>query len=96
MSDFKDFRDDEDVDGYTEAYDALREERTDKRRRNTEASTRILIEKGIEFQSHNDGVHLVVGAFDFWPSTGLFMDRRTRGRGRGVFNLIKLLKKGSA
>ena len=83
------------LDDYTEAYDALRNERIEKRRRNTESSTRLLRDKGIEFQSHNDGVHLVAGSFDFWPSTGLFINRDTGKRGRGVFNLIKLLKKGS-
>ncbi len=83
------------LDGYTEAYDALKEERIDKRKRNTEASTRILRDEGIEFQSNNDGVHLVAGPFDFWPSTGLFINRDTGKRGRGVFNLVKLLKKGS-
>lgn len=41
--------------------------------------------------SNNGGIHLVIGDFDFWPSTGLFKNRKTGKKGRGVFNLIKVL-----
>ena len=79
-------------DGYTEAYDALRSERIEKRQKNTAAPTQILKDRGIEFKSYNKGAHLVIEDFDLWPSTGLFIHRITAKRGRGVFNLIKLLK----
>ncbi len=81
------------LDGYTEAYDALRQERLEKRRRNTESSTRILSDSGIEFRSYNNGAHLLVDEFDFWPSTGLFIDRQAGTRGRGVFNMIDIIRK---
>ena len=30
---------------------------------------------------------------DFWPSTGLFINLKTKRRGRGVFNIIKAIAK---
>lgn len=63
-----------------------------KRQENTKNSTQILVEKGIKFASKNNGIHLIVeDMFDFYPSTGLFMNRENGKRGRGVFNLIKFI-----
>ena len=81
-----------------EAYKALAEhnkvERQEKKRLNKARSTQILADKGIPFQSFNNGVHLVVGTFDFWPSTGKFISHVTGEKGRGVFKLIKKIKDG--
>lgn len=35
--------------------------------------------------------HYRVGDFDFWPSTGKFMNRKTKRLGRGVSRLLALL-----
>lgn len=35
----------------------------------------------------------MIGDFDFYPSTGLFRNRKTNKKGRGIFNLIKLINK---
>jgi hypothetical protein len=60
-----------------------------KRRSNTESSTSIIEGSGIPFESKNNGAHLIVaGRWDYWPSTGLFIDRETKKKGRGVFNLL--------
>tara|TARA_R110000824_G_C15230756_1_gene678521 strand:- start:9817 stop:10074 length:258 start_codon:yes stop_codon:yes gene_type:complete len=62
----------------------------ERRKSNTKNSTEILVEKGVNFVSKNNGIHLIVeNRFDFYPSTGLFMNRENGKRGRGVFNLIK-------
>ena len=67
----------------------------EKRAKNTASSTAILEREKIPFTSHNGGVHLVIcDAWDFWPSTGLFIERATGKKGRGVFNLLKLIRKG--
>jgi len=63
-----------------------------KKERNLEWSTNHLIELGIEFTSHNNGIHLKVkrpaGIVDFWPSTGRF--KHPNGSyGRGVKNMLK-------
>ncbi len=66
-----------------------------KRQSNMEKSTKILMDNGIRFHSRNGGIHLIVFGqvkeFDYWPSTGKFINRKTKKAGRGVFNLIKEL-----
>jgi len=70
-----------------------------KKARNLNFSTNLLFERGIEFESKNNGVHLIVtsdlGLIDFWPSTGKFKVRSQTKYGRGVKNLINLIKRGN-
>ena len=76
---------------------ALRQYQKDKRAKNTKASTEILAENRIEFESKNFGAHLIItgakGKIDFWPSTGKWRDRIGR-HGRGVIVLLERLKQG--
>jgi hypothetical protein len=76
-----------------EDFKALREIGRTKRQSNKEKSTELLKEHGIEFESRNDGVHLMIttpkGRVNFYPSTGLYNGALS---GRGVFNLIEELK----
>ena len=55
-------------------------------------STNLLKDKGIDFESKNGGVHLVVtgckGIYDFWPSTGKWKKRGTKKYKRGVHKLL--------
>ena len=64
-----------------------------KKQANKQFSTNLLIEQGINFESRNDGLHLVIrtrnGNINFFPSTGLFNGAL---KGRGVYNLLKELK----
>lgn len=64
-----------------------------RRRENKEKSTALLVERGVKFESRNDGLHLMIetakGRVNFYPSTGLFYGAI---EGRGVFNLLKELK----
>lgn len=67
-----------------------------KRAKNRAESTSLLQKEGIEFESRNDGAHLIIhhaklGHINFWPGTGKF--QTATGAGRGVFKLIKLVKK---
>ena len=80
----------------TEMWQADREESMRRRARNREGSAGILWQAGIAFDARNDGAHLIVHGpahtTDFWPGTGKYI-RRSDGRtGRGVRNLLKLLK----
>ena len=75
-----------------EVFSELKKHNKAKKRNNLEASTKMLEDAGIQLIKKNGGVHLIVdGAFDFWPSTGLFINRATQKQGRGVKNLIKAL-----
>lgn len=76
---------------YAEAFKALKEEGRKKRASNLANSLSILTAMGITFKLLSP-THVRVGAFDFWPSTGLFMNTKTKKRGRGVHNLIRLSK----
>lgn len=74
-------------------YDKFKQFKKDKRKSNTEWSTKYLIDNKIEFQSKNGGSHLVLKDYDFYPSTGLFIHKTTKEKFRGIKNLIKRLKK---
>lgn len=90
-------KDDDDTD-MGEQWRAYRAARQQKRRENMASSIAELQARGIPFVSNNGGVHLVVaGAWDFWPSTGLWMSRHPgqNGRkreGRGVLKLIARIR----
>lgn len=63
-----------------------------KKRKNLEWSTNKLKELGIDFESKNDGIHLVVkngaNVANFYPSTGRYMVHGGIWK-RGINNLIK-------
>ena len=75
-----------------EYWQDVNRDRKEKKQSNLEYNTNVLLEKGICFVSKNNGVHLIVeNAFDFYPSTGLFINRKTKKKGRGIKNLLKCL-----
>lgn len=78
----------------TAAWADYRKERSMKKRGNQAASTERLREAGIPFATYNGGVHLVVAdRVDFWPGTGLWIERGPAGvRGRGVQGLLQRMK----
>lgn len=77
-----------------QVWESERKYSQEKRARNRRRSSEILQEKGWRFETRNEGAHLIVeGRWDFWPGTGLFIDRKTKARKRGVFNLMKVLKR---
>lgn len=85
--------DDDVVAADVEFYRELKAERQQKRASNRQLSVEILKARKIPFVTNNGGVHLIVcERFDFWPGTGLFIDRTTRERGRGVHNLLKRIQ----
>lgn len=76
----------------------VRSYRQDKRAANRRSSTRLLRDAGFVIEEKNAGAHLVVrhgdDVVDFWPGTGLWIDRATPGeRRRGVFSLVDHLKR---
>lgn len=76
-----------------EVFNALRQGVKERRAKNTVSSTSILRVNKIPFESKNNGAHLIVegldgDVFDFWPSTGLFISRKTGLKRRGVRKLL--------
>ena len=78
----------------SETFKALKQHSQERRANNRDQSARLLQEAGIEFQERNAGAHLVCHIhgtiYDFWPGTGLFINRTTQRRGRGVRHLLTL------
>lgn len=73
----------------------MQEESKQRRASNRERSASLLDSEGVKYLTKNAGAHLIVEGrdetVDFWPGTGLFITRRTKKRGRGVRNLLKVL-----
>lgn len=69
-----------------------RRQQRDKRASNRENSPQLLKSKGIPHSVHNDGAHIKIpagsGHIDFWPGTGLWIDRVSGKTDRGVFKLV--------
>lgn len=73
------------------------QESKERRAKNRASSAEILKANNVEFESKNDGAHLVIRlpdrVIDFWPGTGTFIDRKHNKNERGVFNLIKKIQR---
>lgn len=74
-----------------ELFEAYKEAKKDKKAANVESSLALLRARNIEHQVCNWANHhtFVANRYDFWPSTGLWRDRKSGRTGRGVLNLIK-------
>lgn len=76
-----------------ETFNAMREHSKEKRASNRDRSTEILVLAGIPFVSKNNGAHLVVAErYDFWPGTGLWIERGTSKKHRGIRSLVQRIK----
>ncbi len=77
-----------------ETWAAYKEALGEKKEQNRIRSTDLLEEHKVPFKSLNGGNHLEVTGqahtFDFWPTTGKFINRDTNTSGRGIFKLLKL------
>jgi hypothetical protein len=66
---------------------------SDEHQANISRSTNTLLENGIKFMV-TDANKYIVGQFEFYPSSGVFQDLITGEFGKGVFNLIKKIRRG--
>lgn len=69
------------------------EERSDRLDKNEEYSLKKLKEKNIPFIQKGEFHYFVANTWDYWPRTGLIINRKNKKRSRGIFNLIKLYKR---
>ena len=77
----------------TDAYREKRKESQERRATYRENAEKILTENGIDFIQHTKAHYSIQDRkYDLWPGTGLWIERATGKRGRGIFNLIKLIK----
>ena len=89
------YEDDEDWD-WTEYRQGMKEESQNRRKKHRDTAPEILDKHCVSWEKFNGGIHLLVFSsfddYDFWPGTGRFKSRKTGKSGRGIFNLIKLVK----
>lgn len=71
-------------------FNDLREHKKEKKMKNL-----IYAETVLKDYEHRrvDEYLFNIGDFDFWPSTGLFRNRVTKKKGRGINNLLPLIEK---
>ena len=68
-----------------------------KRAYNRKQAPKILAEHNIEYESKNNGAHLILFghryAIDFWPGTGKWQCREEENAyGRGIFEMIDYIR----
>ena len=80
-----------------DSFAGWREESQRRRARNRDGSASMLKAAGVSFTAKNNGAHLIVEVddrtIDFWPGTGLWIDRATQERKRGVRPLLAHLRR---
>lgn len=76
----------------SEVWAEYHQERREKKMQNLHESMIILLKNKL-YPKRLSEYHYRIGKFDFWPSTGKFINRQTKKAGRGVFKLIDLINK---
>jgi hypothetical protein len=74
-----------------DTFKAWREEKQEKRASNLASSLELLKARGHQFTVLSEH-HFRIGDFDFWPSTGKYLNRTTKRFGRGVLGLLAKLE----
>lgn len=76
-----------------EIFQAMKQHSKEKREANKYQSMKWLEAAGIEYQILSPhGPHLRIGSYDFWPTTGKYINRLTKKTGRGILNLLKNIR----
>lgn len=71
-------------------FNDLRDHKKQEKRKNLDYAENVL--QGYEHRQVDEYL-FKIGDFDFWPSTGLFKNRVTKKKGRGINNLLPLIDK---
>lgn len=74
-----------------DTFKAMREENQAKRASNLAHSVEALKACGINFKTLSEH-HFRIGEFDFWPSTGKWINTRTKRHGRGLVSLLSKIE----
>lgn len=81
-----------------ELFSIYKNSRQNKRASNRTRATAVLDSEGIKYEAKNYGAHLIVRhgdvVVDYWPGTGLWIDRRDKLKRRGIRRLIVYVRNG--
>lgn len=80
-----------------EVFREMTKYKKEKRRNRLLANTEKLKAANINFEPKNNGIHIIIShngkTIDFYPSTGLFWDRKNpKNKKRGIDKLLKYIK----
>lgn len=75
-----------------EEFREMREYQKVQRWKRYEENMKHIIASGHLYREYGNG-QIVIGNYDFWATTGTFINRRTRKKSRGVKKLLSLLSK---
>lgn len=77
-----------------EAWDFIKEKRKVVKAARAISSVKLLDENKIFYEVKNSGYHYIVDRrFDFFPTTGKYIRRFDKSKGRGIQNLLKELRR---
>lgn len=74
-----------------EMWAEIKKKASEKKLSNLKNSLNILMGADVMLHQFSEWHYLVEGEWNFWPTTGKFMHKKTGESGRGVFNLLKLI-----
>ena len=82
----------------SETYELIKKVSREKKLSNKEFSTVLLDKMGIDYESKNNGIHLIVfndlETIDFYPSTGRWLVRGGK-TSRGVMKMLDYMQVGT-
>ena len=79
---------------YKDTKEFRKEISKNKKDKNLKNAIAKLDKESIPYEVKGNGIHFVVdGRFDYWPTTGKYINRKTKKSGRGIFNLLKQVKR---
>lgn len=71
----------------------LKKDSVKRKNRNLENAINIMDKNNILYKSYTDVHYLVENIFDYYPTTGLFINRNDKRKGRGVHSLLRAIKR---
>lgn len=77
--------------------DVVKQRSQEKRWSNYDFNKKMLHDKGIAFIEKPNGHFIILGCdgkptHDFWATTGLIIERKTKRRSRGIRNLLRFVQ----
>ena len=73
-------------------FKALKEISDRKKAKNLVSSEQLLINNNVKYKKFTDyHFRLLDYPYDFYSSTGVYINTKTKQQGRGVFNLLKVI-----
>ena len=82
-----------------EIWSALAEHRKEKKAHRRSLAPRaidVLHASGLKYKVRNEGEHYIIaGRIDWWPSSGVWIARKTNKRGVGIHSALKWLEQNA-